>query len=89
MNSSDQELEFPCHYPIKVIGESNDIFRKNILQIIHGHFKKRVSDDLLSFKHSKNNKYLSITINFEAESRQHVDNIYKDLKACEQVVHLM
>ncbi len=89
MDLSDKELEFPCQYPIKVIGKSNDQFRKNILQIIHSHFKKRLSDDLVSFKHSKNNKYLSITIDFEAESREHVDSIYKDLKACQEVVCLM
>lgn len=89
MDFGDQELEFPCQYPIKVIGKASDDFRKNILQIIHVHFKKRVSDDLVSFKHSKNNKYLSITIDFEAQSREHVDQIYQDLKACQEVVCLM
>ncbi|MCH9631958.1 MAG: hypothetical protein S4CHLAM6_02800 [Chlamydiae bacterium] len=89
MDLSDHELEFPCQYPIKVIGKANEDFKRSILQIVHGHFEQKVSDDLISFKHSRNNKYLSITIDFEAKSRQHVDNIYKDLKACNEVVYLM
>lgn len=89
MDLNDKELEFPCQYPIKIIGKSSDFFRKKIIQIIHNHFENQISDDLISFKHSKNKKYLSITVDFEAESREHVENIYKDLKECQEVICLM
>lgn len=89
MDLSDKKLEFPCKYPIKIIGIASDDFRKKIIQIIHSHFETQLCDDLISFKHSKNQKYLSITVDFEASSREHVDEIYKDLKACDQVICLM
>lgn len=89
MDLSDKELEFPCQYPIKIIGVANDNFKKKILSVIYQHFREKVSDDLISFKHSKNKKYLSITLDFTAESREHVDEIYKDLKACREVICLM
>lgn len=89
MNLEDHELEFPCDYPIKIIGHAKDEFKKNVLGIIYHHFKKKVSDDLISYKMSRNNKYLSITLQFTAKSRCHVDAIYKDLRACEEVVFLI
>ncbi len=89
MDLSDKELAFPCQYPIKIIGESSEHFKKRILQIIHRHFKNQLTDDLISFKHSKNKKYLSITVDFEAESREHVETIYKELKECQEVICLI
>lgn len=89
MDLSDKELEFPCNYPIKIIGIAKGEFKKNVLHIIHQHFKKKVSDDLISYKMSQNQKYLSITVDFEAESREHVDGIYKDLKACKEIICLL
>lgn len=89
MGLNNQELKFPCQYPIKVIGLAKPPFKKNVLEIVYQHFKSKVSDDLISFKTSKNNKYLSITVDFMAESRAHVDAIYKDLKKCQEVVFLI
>lgn len=89
MDLSREELKFPCEYPIKVIGLATDPFKKTILDIVYQHFKKKISDDLISYKMSKNNKYLSITVNFRAESRSHVDAIYSDLKLCSEVVCLI
>lgn len=89
MNLDQAKLSFPCHYPIKVIGVDCSDFKKKILEVIYQHFNSQVRDDLIHFKHSKNQKYLSITISFHAESREHVDNIYKDLKQCQGVLCLM
>ena len=89
MNIDQHELKFPCQYPIKVIGLSNDLFKKNVLNIVYQHFKSKISDDLISYKTSRNNRYLSITVRFMAESRSQVDQIYQDLKSCEEVVHLI
>jgi len=89
MDFSDAELDFPCQYPIKIIGIASDSFKKFILNVVYKHFEKKVSDGLISFKHSKNNKYLSITVDFTAESRKHVDEIYKDLRACQEIICLM
>lgn len=89
VNLDNKKLEFPCEYPIKVIGLAKSKFKKNVLNIIHDHFEHKVSDDLISFKMSKNNKYLSITVNFIAKSRGHVDAIYADLKQCSEVVCML
>ncbi len=89
MNLDNKELQFPCEYPIKVIGFAGSTFKKSVLSVIHGHFEQNLSDDLISFKHSKNEKYLSITVNFLAQSRGHVDAIYHDLKQCDEVVCLI
>lgn len=89
MNIEQHELNFPCEYPIKIIGFSNELFKKNVLNIVYQHFKCKVSDDLISYKTSRNKRYLSITVRFMAESRSQVDDIYQDLKSCEEVVQLI
>ncbi len=89
MNIDQHELKFPCEYPIKIIGLSNDLFKKNVLKIVYQHFKSKISDDLISYKTSRNNRYLSITVRFMAQNRSQVDQIYKDLKSCEEVVKLI
>jgi putative lipoic acid-binding regulatory protein len=86
---NNEVLKFPCEYPIKVIGLASDPFKRSALDVVYQHFKERVSDDLISFTMSKNNKYLSITVNFTAESRKHVEAIYDDLKQCIDIVCLI
>ncbi|MCH9633379.1 MAG: hypothetical protein S4CHLAM7_01040 [Chlamydiae bacterium] len=89
MDLNKYELQFPCDYPIKVIGYASEHFKKNVLSIVYQHFKQKISDDLISYKMSKNNKYLSITVNFTAQNRIQVEQIYKDLRRCKEVVHLL
>lgn len=86
---TNEVLKFPCEYPIKIIGLASIPFKKSILEVVYQHFKKKISDDLITFKMSKNKKYLSITVNFTAESRNHVDAIYEDLKQCLDIVCLI
>lgn len=89
MSLDDHKLEFPCQYPIKVIGLDSKTFKKKILDLIHKHFEKQLTDNLISFKHSKNKKYLSITMDFTAKSREHVQTIYSALRECDEVVFVM
>ena len=77
-------LEFPCEFPIKVMGLSCDEFEIAVLEIVNRHVDK-LCEGALSMKPSKNGKYTAITITITADSKPQLDAIYIDLSACKHV----
>lgn len=78
-------MQFPCDFPLKVFGLNDDTFEQIVLDLLKYHCPAstefRVSSNL-----SKKGKYRSLTINFTANSRQQLDDIYRSLSDCEHVV---
>ena len=77
-------LEFPCVFPVKVMGRDQDNFVELVLEVIGGH----VSTETATIKQrpSSNGKYLSVTVAIETESRSQLDRIYLDLNASDRVL---
>ena len=77
-------LEFPCHFPLKVIGENVEEFEIQVMSVIHkyvieadtAHCRRRLS---------AGNKYLALTISFAAQSQDQLEAIYQELNALELV----
>ncbi len=80
-----QLLKFPCDFPIKIFGHETDDFVDNILTIIQKHFASIQKDDL-TCRHSKDNKYLAITVTVHAQSKAELDAVYLELNASDLVV---
>jgi len=78
-------MQFPCDFGLKVFGLESDHFEQHVLEIL-----RRFCPEETCFKVNKNvskqGKYQSLTINFEAQSREQMDNIYQALKDSEHVV---
>jgi len=78
-------LEFPCRFPIKVMGRPGTEFEQIVSGIIFSHAQP-VADETLKITHSKAGTYISITAVIEATSQQQLDAIYQALTDCEQVL---
>jgi uncharacterized protein len=78
-------LDFPCRFPIKVIGADNAEFSDVVLRIIDKHLvdpqQKHVHQ-----RSSSNQSYLSLTITIEASSQAQLDAIYHDLSQHQAVL---
>ena len=83
--NSTPKLEFPCQYPIKVIGQKTDDFEQLVLKILRKHVKNLKKSSLIS-KPSKEGKYLAVTVTITAHSYEQIHAICADLKACKQVL---
>lgn len=83
-DDTDTLFEFPCQFPIKIMGESVPEFESRILEIVRSHAPD-VSEDAVSTRPSSNGRYTAITVVIEAHSRAQLDSIYYDLTACELV----
>lgn len=77
-------LEFPCQFPIKVMGKTGDEFELAVLEIFRRHVPD-LADDAIKHRPSSKGNYLSITVTFNATSKVQLDAIYMDLSACEHV----
>jgi putative lipoic acid-binding regulatory protein len=78
-------FEFPCDFPIKIMGKSSDEFRSLAIGIVAQHFGD-VPPDRIEERPSSGGQYLSITCTVRAESKAQIDACYMELTACQQVL---
>jgi uncharacterized protein len=78
-------LKFPCRFPIKVMGAATDDFRSLVLGIITQHFGEPAAADIEE-RPSGGARYLGITITVEAQSKDQLDAVYRDLTSCRHVL---
>jgi len=83
--ADDTLLEFPCDFPIKVMGAATDDFRSLVLGIITRHFGTQ-AEGSIEERPSSGGKYLGITVTVRAESKAQVDAAYVELTSCHQVL---
>ena len=89
MSNEDETLfEFPCEFPLKVMGRNNDDFIATVNRIANIHVEC-FDNGCVAMRESGGGKFLSITITFEAQSKDHVDNFYRELHAHEHVLMLL
>jgi hypothetical protein len=70
-------FDFPCIFPLKVMGHQADDFEAFVVGIVQQHAPQSAYNT--SQRTSSNGKYISITVTFVAESRAQLDGIYQDL----------
>ena len=80
-----QLLTFPCRYDIKVIGRQSTRFEAMVQGIVTRHIE---THDLLAVTRrlSGRESYLAITLIINARSRDQLDDIYRALSACDEVL---
>jgi putative lipoic acid-binding regulatory protein len=74
----DTLLDYPCDFPIKVLGRTQAGFAQTILEIVRSHVPD-FDGATLEMKTSKQGKYLSVTCVIRANSRQQLDDLYRAL----------
>lgn len=78
-------LDFPCEFPIKAMGRSEDDFDALVVEIVRKHCPDLLEGAVKS-RLSKAGNYISVTVTIRASSRTQLDNIYMDLTAHERVL---
>jgi uncharacterized protein len=85
MTDSDTLFQFPCDFPLKVMGRRHDDFRSIVLGIVQKH-TGAIDPAKIEERPSKDGNYLSITCTFTAQSRAQLDALYRELTSCEKVM---
>lgn len=71
-------MEFPCHFPIKIIGINSEVLLDEIKEITKKHFVD-FKEEHLTHKVSQKNNYLAITITVFAKDQEMLDALYQEL----------
>ncbi len=78
MKNKEKVFEFPCSYPLKVVGKNTNEFYSIVSAIVERH----VAPDVrvaYSSRLSSGEKYMSVTATFVVESEEQLSAIYKEL----------
>lgn len=82
-------LKFPTMFPIKAMGkmanaEGTEGRQSNFAQLVIDIVLKHAPDldtNLIEMRPSKNGNFLSVTATINAQSKQQIDDIYRELSA--------
>jgi putative lipoic acid-binding regulatory protein len=78
-------LEFPCVFPLKVIGRNVAEFEGEVLTIIQKHVPEAQRENVTR-RPSAGNKYLALTVTFVADNQMQLDELYLELNRHELVL---
>jgi len=73
-------IEFPCDFPIKIMGERVEGFAEVIVEVVQRHAPEFDAATVAMRASSKGN-YLALTCTVRARSQNHLDGIYRELTA--------
>ena len=81
-------IEYPCDFPIKILGHTRAGFAQAVLEVVQRHAPD-FDGSAMEMKASKRGKYLSITCVIRATSREQLDALYLELCAHPMVVMVL
>jgi putative lipoic acid-binding regulatory protein len=73
-------LEFPCDFPIKVMGVRTDDFAQTMVGIVLRHAPDFAAETV-EMRVSGSGNYLSVTCTVRATSKAQLDALYRELSA--------
>ncbi|HXZ10094.1 MAG TPA: DUF493 family protein [Paraburkholderia sp.] len=71
-------IEFPCDFPIKVMGKSHPEFADTIVTVIQ-QFDNGFDVTRVETRPSSGGNYTGLTVTVRALNREHLDDIYRAL----------
>lgn len=88
-STEDTLFEFPCEFPIKIMGRNIPELETIVLDIVRRHIDHELEQDAVKKRDSGKGKFIAITVTFQAQSKQQLDNLYRELHAHEHVLMLL
>jgi len=77
---SDTLLEFPCDFPLKIMGAAQDGFAQAIMDVVLVHAPDFDAAHM-EMRPSKAGNYLSLTCTVRATSKAQLDALYRELSS--------
>lgn len=79
-NSRTSLLEFPCDFPLKIMGLRHDDFAQTVVTLVLQHAPD-YDPASLEMRPSKAGNYLSLTCTIRATSQLQLDTLYRELSS--------
>ncbi len=88
MTTSDSLLQFPCDFPIKVVGLQHANFEAQVVERVRD-LVPDLKDEAVRSRPSQGDKYLSVTVIVRATSQAQLDAIYRVLSAWDRALMVL
>jgi putative lipoic acid-binding regulatory protein len=72
------KIEFPCDYPIKIIGVNHHTLRETVVEIVRSHAPDLI-DDSISLHDSREGKYRSVRLSITATGEPQLKALHQAL----------
>ena len=79
-NRNEDLIEYPCDFPIKIMGAAHDDFLATVTEVVQMHAPEFDAATVETRISAKGN-YLSVTATIRATSRVQLDNLYMALSS--------
>ena len=79
-STPDSLIEYPCDFPIKVMGAMHDDFAQTIVELVL-EYDATFDAGKVEMRPSTKGSYLGLTVTVRATSREQLDNLYRALTA--------
>lgn len=73
-------IEFPTHFPIKVMGKMQDDFAETIVAVVQT-FDPNFDASRVEMRPSRNGNYLGLTVSVWVTSQDQLDELYRALSS--------
>ncbi|MBK9219792.1 MAG: DUF493 domain-containing protein [Uliginosibacterium sp.] len=80
MSQPDTLLEFPCDFPLKIMGKREDHFAQTIAEVVLRHAPD-FDPATMEMRPSSKGNYLALTCTIRATSKPQLDDLYRELSS--------
>ncbi len=84
---ADEVFDFPCEFPVKVMGRNSPAFREAASNTVNRHFDTSNTD--VAEQLSRNGRFLSRTFTVHADSSASLDRLYEDLSGDSEILMVL
>ena len=78
MTEAETLIEFPCDFPLKIMGATRDGFAQAVVEVVTKHAPD-FDAATVEMRPSKAGNYLSLTCTIHATSKPQLDALYREL----------
>ena len=82
-NGESHKIQFPCAYPIKVVGSAAPDFREYVVEVMVRHAGELLAE--VDVKPSSNGRFESVRVTINATGVEQLQAIFEELKASGRV----
>ncbi len=88
IDQTKDTLQFPCHFPLKIIGRNDDGFLEDMVLLVGRHVPPDDQQPVRT-RFSHQGRYIAITFNFMARSRKQVDDLYLEMSSDRRILYAL
>jgi len=81
-------MNFPCIFPVKVMGANQDDFESLVVEIIQKH-AAIATEEVITSRLSRGGRFVSLTVRIQGESQDQLDAIYRELSTHKRVLMML